>query len=177
MDNQQAKLILDMGWLIGFWEGEGCFALRVQRYQKQKPALRPEMSVLSTDFELADRAAEILKSRGIGVYVYERQPSTAGYNRKRIKVVNIVGIKRAHKALLLLLPYMTDSRKKRCAETLLEFCELRLNRENRQSPYTTEEFAIFQRLRDLNGYQLRQSSRDSTRGVFDYNTKVESAAA
>lgn len=174
MDNQQAKTNFELGWLVGFLEGEGTFCLRKQVYKKQKATLRPEVSVCSTDFELSERAAAAMRSLGVGVHLHNVKHDKRGW--KDQLVVGLVGIKRCKKLLDQIVPIMTDSRKKRAAETLLEFCDLRLSKPGR-SPYVDEEYRLGERLRGLNGYRLRQSFRDSTRDVFDYGTKVESGAS
>jgi hypothetical protein len=177
MDNQQATAEVDMGWLVGFLEGEGSFSLQKQIYKKQKATLRPRISVTSTDFELTDRAGSIFQSLGIGNYIARKRcVSKDGRNYKDQKELVVSGIKRCKKLLDQIIPYMTESRKKRTAETLLEFCNYRLSLP-RKNPYTQVDFSLGQRMRDLNGYQLRQSFRDSTRDVFDIDTKVESATA
>jgi hypothetical protein len=172
MDNQQAKVeAMDMGWLIGFFEGEGTFCLRKQVYRKQKPTLRPEISVSSTDFELAERASRIIQGLGCSVHLRRVKHDKRGW--KDQLVIGMVGLKRCKRLLDKIIPYMTESRKKCAAQTLQDFCDWRLSRP-KGAPYGDREFRLGQRLRDLNGYRLRQSFRDSTRGVFDYDTKVES---
>lgn len=170
MDNQQAKTAFDVGWLVGFMEGEGCCTLRKQVYKRQKPTFRPEVMASSTDYELADRAIEIIRKYvDCGIYVYDRK--TSGQTQR---VFKIGGLKRCKKILAFLIPHMTVSRKKKAAQNLLDFCEYRLSLPHGK-PYTEKDFRFGQRQRDLNGYQLRQSFRDSTRDVFNYNAKVESA--
>ena len=173
MDNQQAKQLLDMGWLVGFYEGEGCFSLNKQKYRHQKSTIRPRITISSTDYELSEKAADILNDLGVGRYMFQR--IRLAERHKNQLEVTVIGVKRCQKFLGILIPYMTESRKRICANTLLEYCDLRLSK-HRQAPYEQEEFSLWQRLRDLNGYQLRQSLRDSTRDVFEYNTKVESAS-
>lgn len=170
MDNQQATSQFNMGWLVGFIEGEGCFELRKQVYRNQKPTLRPKVSAVSTDFQLIERAIEIIHELGVGVYLYKRK-SVKGYKEKLEFTVG--GILRCNVLLSKIIPYMTDSRRRNAAQTLLEFCSYRLSLPKR-TPYGIKEFKLGKQLRNLNGYKLRNSFRDSTRDVFNYNTKVES---
>ena len=175
MDNQQAKTMIELGWLIGFLEGEGSFMLQVQKYtNKQKATLRPRVHMSSTDFELVERAGKVLLSLGVGAYFHRVKHDNRGWKDQMEIVVS--GIKRCMNLIPQIIPIMTDSRKKEAARTLLSFCELRLSLPHR-TPYGPAELAIAQKLRTLNGYNLRQSFRDSTRDVFDIDTKVESAAA
>jgi len=169
MDNQQTKALVDMGWLVGFLEGEGSFMLQKQIYKKQKATLRPRIVVCSTDFELTERVGRIFKELGVGNYFHRRR-----YSQKKDQMeIVITGIKRCKKLLDQIIPYMTESRRKRTAKTLLDFCDYRLSLPKR-TPYGDTEFSLGQRMRDLNGYQLSQSFRDSTRDVFNKDTKVES---
>jgi len=174
MDNQQAKAMMEMGWLIGFLEGEGSFMLQKQKYSKQKAVLRPRIHMSSTDFELVEKAGEILKSLNVGSYFHRIKHDTRGWKDQMELVVS--GIKRCKSLLDQIIPFMTDSRKKKAAETLLSFCELRLSKPH-QAVYGIQEYGLGQKLRELNGYHHRQSFRDSTRDVFDHDTKVESALA
>jgi len=177
MDNQQAKAEFDMGWLVGFIEGEGCFHLARQQYKRQKPTLRPQFSVAGTDFELIERAGSIIKSLGVGTLYVRKRPSRINDERKKDQLeVAVIGMKRCVKLLPQIIPYMTLSRKRKAAEKLLEFCEHRLSMPH-GTPYGAKEFSFAQSMRDLNGYKLSQSLRDSTLGVFAENTKVESSAA
>lgn len=173
LDNQQATTRIDMGWLVGFIEGEGSFILNKQVFKKQKAVLRPIVHISSTDFELTERAGRILKGLNIGHFFQRRRFGAKGH--KDQLVLEVIGMKRCKPLLETILPYMTDSRRKDAAENLLAFCNLRLSKQH-SAPYGDEEFALGQRQRDLNGYNLRQSFRDSTRDVFVYKTKVESAS-
>lgn len=172
MDNQQATTEMDMGWLIGYIEGEGCFSLQRQVYRHQKATLRPKVSVSSADPELIERAASIFKALGVGVYFQRKRKAKLHYKQQNELVIS--GIKRCYTLLKLLIPYMTESRRKKTAKVLFNFCRYRLSLP-RLTPYGPKDFEYGQRMRDLNGYHLRQSFRDSTRDVFDYNTKVESS--
>lgn len=164
--------MIDMGWLVGFVEGEGSFILNKQIFKKQKPTLRPIIHISSTDFELAERVGKILESLNVGYFFQRRKLGAKGH--KDQLVLEVVGVKRCKPLLEIIIPYMTDSRRKEAAENLLAFCNLRLSKPH-SSLYGEEEFNLGQRQRDLNGYNLRQSFRDSTRDVFDYKTKVESS--
>lgn len=174
MDNPQAKAAIETAWLVGFLEGEGSFSLQKQVYKRQKPTIRPRISVSSTDFALAERAGRVYQSLGVGSYFHRIKHDKREW-RDQLELV-IVGIKRCKRLVDQIMPFMTDSRKKQAAATLLEFCDYRLSLPY-GVPYGEKEFGLGQRLRDLNGYRLRQSFRDSTRDVFDYDTKVESACA
>jgi hypothetical protein len=174
MDNQQAKKMMDIGWLIGFMEGEASFSLQKQIYRKQKPSIRPRTCASSTDFELIERMGLILEDMGIPKYFHRIKHDHRGW-KDQMEIV-IHGVKRNIRFLEQIIPLMTDSRKRKSAETLLEFCRLRMSKLH-NAPYGKDEFALVEKLRSLNGYRQRQSLTDSTREVFTYKTKVESASA
>jgi len=159
MDNQQVKSMLDLGWLVGFLEGEGCFCLRRQPYPKKKqlPTLRPEVSMTSTDFELSERAARILGELGFPHFVSVEKKGQKNF--KPQLCIHLVGIKRCQKFLPFIIPYMTDSRRKRAAELLLEFCNYRLSLPS-NTPYTEKEWGYRVKLSDLNGGRYAQNLRD-----------------
>lgn len=165
--NQQAKWMLDMGWLVGFIEGEGCFALQKAGWAKRstKFSIVPKVTMSSSDFELIDRASRILGSLGIAYYRYDKE--TKGKDQA---VLLVQGAKRIVRFLSVLVPYMTESRRSRAASVLLTYCKRRSELPKR-SRYTEEDFNLWQELRNLNGYQLKQSLRDSTRDVFEYKPK------
>lgn len=174
MDNPQAMEMMDMGWLIGFIEGEGSFSLQKQIYKKQKASIRPRTCMSSTDFELIERAGRILEKLGIPKY-FNRIKHDKREWKDQLEIV-VHGIRRNITLLEKIIPHMTDSRKRRSAETLLEFCRLRMTKAI-HSPYGNEEFGLALKLRTLNGYRHKQSLTDSTRDVFTYKAKVESAPA
>ena len=171
MDNQQAKSEFDKGWLVGFLEGEGCFALQKNKCKGHKAWIVPRISMSGADFELVERAGGILIQMGVGTYFTRKRYTT---KQDQLEIV-VSGLKRCKTFLDKLVPLMTDSRKRRCAETLLEYCTYRLQ-QPKTSQYTEVEFGMWQTLRDLNGYKLKQSLRDSTRDIFNYDMKVESNA-
>ena len=155
MDNQQVK-VFELGWLVGFLEGEGSFILQKQAYKKQLLTFRPQVFASSTDFELAERMGRILDDMKVGKLFVRRKLGSKGY--KDQLTINVFGLKRCKTLLDQIIPYMTDSRRKKAAETLLEFCDYRLSLKY-GSPYSNREFDLREKLCSLNGYK-RQNLRD-----------------
>jgi hypothetical protein len=170
MDNQQVT-VFELGWLVGFLEGEGSFILQKQAYKKQVPTFRPQVFASSTDFELAERMGRILDSMNVGKLFQRRRLGNRGY--KDQLCINVFGIKRCKKLLDLIIPYMTDSRRKVAASTLLEFCNLRLSKPH-QAPYEEGEFALRENLCLLNRSKS-QNLRDLTQNASDNEVKVKSS--
>lgn len=160
MDNQQVTPFR-VGWLIGFLEGEGCFSLGWVNTNTNNPSMRSMISMSSSDFELCWKAGSILDDLGVGkLFVRVRHT-----NKKDQLEVAVIGLKRCKTLLDQIVPFMTDSRKKRAAETLLEFINRRFSLP-KTTPYTKEDVIFGERMRALNGYHLRQNFRDLTRDTL-----------
>lgn len=170
MDNQQVT-VFELGWLVGFLEGEGSFILQKQAYKKQVPTFRPQVFASSTDFELSERMGEILDHMNVGKLFQRRRLGKRGY--KDQLCINVFGIKRCKKLLDYIIPYMIDSRRRRAAETLQEFCNLRLSKPH-QTPYGEEEQKLRDRLCFLNTGKS-QNLRDLIQNASTEEAKVKSS--
>jgi hypothetical protein len=164
MDNQQATREFNMGWLVGFLEGEGCFSLcRSPTRRGSSWAFVPKIIVSSTDFELIERYAAILVGLGVGNFSHRTRPTKV---QPQLEVV-VFGLRRVGQLLQMIVPYMTMSRKRLAAETLLAYCGRRLNLPL-QSPYVEVDGEYWRTMRDINGYSLKPQRLDTVQDILHY---------
>jgi hypothetical protein len=109
-DNQQKRLmdktytqqqLLDIGWLSGIIEGEGCFSLQ-KRANRAKTSWTPLVQITNTNPLIIQKAQRIIKDLGLTCYVY-----TQAQKRTRIcyRVVTL-GLQRVDKLLEFIEPYI-----------------------------------------------------------------------
>lgn len=156
--NQQERL-LDLAWLAGFVEGEGCFTVAINGQR-----ITPRIYIINTDLALIDRVSTIFKRENIGFYRQTRKGGCGGSSRwKTAYTVEIAGMKRVRHAILELLPYLFGN-KKRVAETLLAYIERRLSLPNKPKA-TREDWEYVERIRTLNRKGPKESS-ETTRSTL-----------
>lgn len=142
-DNQQKRL-MDIGWLAGIIEGEGCFSLQGWKAGKRtQRSASPLIQISNTNPLIIQKAQRIIKDEGLPCYVYAQlgKRVTACYR------VVIMGLKRAQKFLNFIIPYL-DCRKDQ-AEFLQKWTDSRLSRPPR-SPWNDFETFCADQLCRLN---------------------------
>lgn len=167
--NQQGRQ-LDVAWLTGLWEGEGCFTLGIGSGRR----LYPTCNLVNSDFVIIEKAHQILDSLQIGHNIQTRKLSLKNANHKDTKILYIVGLKRVEKFCKLLMPHLVG-RKKEVAATMLEWIEYRkLNTQTRgphgylKTAYTAKDFEYKDRMNFLNKKGPSQPSE-----TIRQTTKVE----
>mgnify|MGYP001605611434 CR=1 FL=1 len=129
MDNQQAKPSdYEMGWLAGFIDGEGCFSFSHWKKRKGGNEYAVRFMLGNTHVPSLDRTTNILDRLGLAYHVrwFDRKsPRVDGSPRKRLWYISIVGYKRMYRWLVIITPLLYT--KRRQAEMLLDFVNLRLN--------------------------------------------------
>lgn len=147
MGNQQTtNLELDLSFLAGLMEGEGCFSLhrrvRTDRRTLRKSEAAPvlnyavHIAVSNSDYRLIEEVHNILDKIEVGHYIQWhgtglKKGSLNPVNGKTVKAVravgqiNILGMKRCKKFLELITPYLRI--KKDQAECMAEWIERRLS--------------------------------------------------
>lgn len=138
--NQQR--LIDIGWLAGIIEGEGCFTLQ-KRANRAKTSWTPLVQITNTNPLIIQKAQRVLKDLGLGCYVY-----TQAQKRYRIcyRVVTL-GLKRVQRLLQVVEPYI-DCRKEQL-ESLKVWVNSRLSRERGAEINDLEQF-VMNRLSQLN---------------------------
>ena len=144
MDNQQEISQVQLAYLGGLIDGEGCVAISVQRKKGRANdsfQLCPHVSFTNTERTLVDQYVAILDSLNVARYVSSRRAH--GRNAESWQVVT-KGLKRT----LKLLPYLTQwcrGKKKDNAIDLLEFCKSRLA-DWHAAPFTEREIELARRV-------------------------------
>lgn len=145
MGNQQVTE-LDLAFLAGLMEGEGCFSLvkRVRTDMRKKynnttlpPAInyKPHICVSNTDERMIEDVHQMLDRMEVGHYIQWHgmglkkggvNPNTGRFIQPRRSQgqINIFGLKRCEKYLKIVTPYLRYKREQ--AELLLEWIERRL---------------------------------------------------
>ena len=121
MDNQQAKSLFNLGWLIGMIEGEGWIILAKQLLPSKNYRYVPVIGMNTTSSTLKDKFVEIVKENDIGVWVGYRESQNRKWKNQH--QINIRGFKRCLKLLNLIIPYLEY--KKPQAELVKEYIEYR----------------------------------------------------
>lgn len=148
MDNQQATEF-ELGWLMGFIEGEGAIGLYWNQIRMQ---IYPVIILVNTEKPLINEANRILKAMGVGNYVKPHKITSSKANWKDRYDIYISGIKRCNKLISLLLPFWTiASPKRKRAQLVQEFCQSRLSHPiPEKDRYTLREHEILKEFQAFN---------------------------
>jgi hypothetical protein len=142
-DNQQKRVTdLDLGWLAGIIEGEGCFYLQATHNRKQT-AYSPQIFITNTNERIIAKAERIIKALGLACYIYLQKQ---GSYRNCWKVA-VMGMKRVQRFIHILYPYIECRREQ--LECLKTFTEERLSK-IRTAPYGEKELWAIECLHKLN---------------------------
>lgn len=143
MDNQQRKTEMDLAWLGGFLDGEGCFHMRKSVGARLRAMglvyYRPTIRVCNTHQPTLGTVRQIFEANNWPFYVSHRNPANLNPKHNVAWDLEVSGIKRVAGILPALIPYLHTKRER--AEDLLEFCESRLSKAPSAS-YTERETAL-----------------------------------
>lgn len=148
IDNQQKRL-MDISWLAGILEGEGCFTVQTRTIVPKRkggmrmPSYTPLIQVTNTNELIIEKTQRIMKELGIGCYVYLQKQS--GY-RSCYRVV-VLGLKKCQTFLNIMKPYI-ECRKPQ-ADCLDAFIQARLQ-VVRGTPFGRTETIAIEQLKKLN---------------------------
>jgi len=144
MDNPQVT-DFELGWLIGIFDGEGCFGLYENRSWGSKYLYYiPSIFLVNTKDEIINKAADILRKLDIPFYI---SVMTRAKNQKSAKRLNINGFKRVAKFVNILAKYFECRADQ--VNCLVDFIALRLSKPE-NAELGPEEWAIYNDLRQLN---------------------------
>jgi len=126
LDNQQATRE-ELAWLAGIIDGEGYIGIQLERIRKHSIARRATvgMQISNTDEEICLKAVSIIKKIGINPYLKIDKTALKKSSKKIVYVVVVHRMALMIRLLKPVLQYLTGNKKKR-AELVLEFCELRM---------------------------------------------------
>ncbi len=158
-DNQQAKINdLDLGWLIGLIDGEGCFAFAQRKHKKVRGKIAhqitPLITIVNQSLPALDKSTLLLTKLGIGHYVqWQQSRRRNGVLTRKTWVIWISGFMRVKKAISLIGSYLII--KKQQADLLMEFINSRIPKahsgeRNGSESYSEDELNMPIRMHRLN---------------------------
>lgn len=138
--NQQVTQF-ELGWLLGFIEGEGSVGLYWNQTRKQ---IYPVVVLVNTEHSLIEEASRILHLIGVGNYVKGHTMTGKKAHWKKRYDIYISGIKRCNALIEKLLPvWTTETAKRSKAGLVSEFCRSRLSNPTPQcGRYTLREHEL-----------------------------------
>lgn len=138
----------EKGYVAGIIDGEG--TITFANMKKKRPT--PKITLANTNFELIDYLQRIIG----GQIVYPKKHP----DRKAVAVLNIQGLRNC---LPLLMSISQDLIvKKKHAQLMLDWCDVRYHRDNWNQPQTEKERSIVAELRDLNQKKGRRLLGDKS---------------
>lgn len=151
MGNQQRSLEIRLSWLGGILDGEGTisFASKFSPTSRQTNYhFRPQITVTNSDPRMIEEIVSILKEVNCAYYIKSAgNPNKRKANWKEYTEVHFEGMKRLHKFLPVIIPYLVS--KRRQAELLLQYIESRFAGEHK-APVSDEQAAIVLQVKQLN---------------------------
>lgn len=174
IDNQQVIGIepIELGWLGGIIDGEGCISLHDRSGKRRGTGLTPLVSVCNTDMEIIEKIHDILKRMDIGVYVTKLY--IGHKNKNPFKTITVQGLKRVNKLLPFVIPVLTGAKRNK-AILIQEYCVSRLS-DWHAAPFTSRQLEIYHLMRELNtrgrkAKNLRDYAPNSRSSKFRFTTE------
>lgn len=152
MDNQQERLLLNIGYLLGVIDGEGCYQLPVDYNVQHKPYFSPSIVIVNTDKRIIDRCSETLHMLNIPHHIWS--PKTYGSEKLRAFRLTVHGIKRCKRYTDELYQY--DHAKHDKLSIIKEFVDYRLSiperllKSGHVQTYGDKEIDLKRKLNELN---------------------------
>jgi hypothetical protein len=143
---------LNLAWLAGLIDADGCISMRIQRQRKSRETRTeypvPYTSITTTCSLTSSYLIELFKSLNLPLYVQHKKNGfdKDGNPRKPVWHLLVNGLGRNERFLPLVLPFLVTKHKE--AELMLEFIAIRkeLFAQKKRSP---REFAILAELKRL----------------------------
>jgi LAGLIDADG-like domain len=154
MDNPQVTEF-EIGWLIGIYDGEGCYTI-AKTIRHGDLSYTPGIKLVNTNFEMIEEVSRILKVLDVPHFIYEAWRSG---KQKRAKRLEINGLFRIKKFLDKLFDRMVCRAHQ--AGILKDFVELRLSKPQKET-YGADEHSLYRVLRSYNeqGPGTSETTRD-----------------
>ena len=163
MDNQQAITGFEIGWICGFFDGEGCVGMNIAGNYSAMKKLKtrrhtimvPRLVATNTDYEAIMYYKELFQRAGVGIHI-----QTGRKNHPKHKPVYRATIN-GHKRVLKALPFL-----KGCVikKNLLEILSRWLKHREEECHYSLKDYEFYQEFMRSSG----KSPNDSTlRRLYD----------
>jgi len=170
MDNQQVASS-EIGWLAGFFDGEGYIGLRVEYHKgMDKVYIRPEMNMGNTDQAMTEKAVDIARRMGTNLHI--RKAALKKRKEKWFWVAQTRSQAKISRLFTQLMPYLTGRKQER-TRLVVEFCDSRMNQKaidrhlelkipglkgnGHNKPYTDHQLNIFEQVQPM----MRKGPRTS----------------
>lgn len=134
---------LDLDWLIGFYEAEGCFTLN-SNYSNVNVTHNPTIIMENTNFKTVIKTVNLLHSLGLSWHVRDRTPTNPKY--KCSKVVTISGCYRVRRFLNATKDLWVGYKTQRKVRLLTKFIDSRLSKDPK-ALYSDSEHEINRELK------------------------------
>lgn len=144
---------MNLDYVAGLIEGEGCFCLGVQRVKARKGHIRikPSFDLFMADKDLVEEVADTLRRNGLSVYIQHRPKATAQGQWG----IHAGGLGRVRSYCEMFIPKL-HGKKRKAAELVLEYISLRdqtprIGNQRGYKPHSQRELDIVAELRKVNG--------------------------
>lgn len=150
-DNQQVRLLFNISWLVGLFEGEGCVGI-CNNYSNNYRVHTPRISITNSDPKIINACVHILKSLNLAFHIGKK---TRQKEQRVCWNVTIMGHKRVKRFLELVIPFMLGEKKKQ-AEIILEFTNSRINNisNSNKKAYIEKELEMLEELKRIKSNNL-----------------------
>lgn len=156
--NQQPSLSnIELGWLCGLIDGEGC--IYICKRGGQRTDYKAGIKVAMCCHDTIEYLADLLKRVNVPYHIVKREGSKKN-NRSASWALSIEGHKRALKILPLITPHLVT--KKQQAQVVWQFCQERDNSWHR-SPYTKGQIALIEIAGFMNQRGFREEGSTTIR--------------
>lgn len=150
-----------MGWLAGFFDGEGCvcLAIRPSAGKNGGPKIQPQAELGSTDKAALDKAHDILTRAGIGHHISWFHPKGRAKNGNAYKDswhIKMVGHKRVRTFLTWVQHALATKRER--AELVLTYIDAREEHSDFRTPLTEYEWSLAMKMKELNSRTVQPFS-------------------
>lgn len=132
---------VDLHWLIGIWEAEGCFLFIKDCNEK----IIPKIELDNTNSKIIDKIISTFKFLGLAFYAGNYVPD----KKKPYTKISIAGVLRCKKFLEKTRNLWRSDRNYQRSEAILNFINSRLSKEQKET-YSEQEVQWFHRVRLLN---------------------------
>jgi len=141
MGNQQERLFLDIGYILGMIDGEGAIQISPKYKYKEYTVYAPRISIYNNNPYIIQQTINALKNLDINFAIYT--PKLHGGENRVCYRIYVEGLKRCKKLTDVLLQF--PSGKKERLQLLNNFCNYRLSftknkKENETYSEKVEEF-------------------------------------
>lgn len=122
IDNQQVRLLFDIGYLLGMIDGEGAIQIANKYVSKNGMVCIPKIGIYNSNPIIIETVISIFKKLGMAFYIYK--PKIHGKEQRPCYRIEIIGFKRV-KSLTDLLMHFPCGKSERI-QIINDFCTQQL---------------------------------------------------